>query len=549
MAGRSRLRELGGRERRDVLNKQDHLHKQRLSSSAKVFVRSAAGSIKHTSTAAAEQSAMPGNDLVIAVAALCFCLGLVAPPGPAQCASRDHFGVSVNFSRPFNILSDSKIVSFLSANPLLPVALDDMRFFRFSSDHQRLVRGLILPLLFDQRAVMIFARFHSYTDVCLDPALDKLIDSMDEASSFSYLFFVVASPSYPIYQALSNISSQSSFDEWLQFCFLLFSFFEGIRFCCIVYDSIVAFNDHGKRSGFSVTRHLVSSLQEKLLHRPARVALASTFSYYVLWKIAPTPFFLLLSNAQIFALPAWHLSEVYVSVKNSWNCVLKYGTSEEQLQQKMKEVVRLEVELEEQRTEIQRLHKGIQKLLIKRKKLETKIEEQKSHSEQCQQSISKLKQQLKNSDSDSALGRKLREDIRLKEEEKENCDKDISDLRSEVERNKKIQKSLEEQTEALNLRCEAQRKEAKQNEAHKEELLKILKTKAISIDSVTFERLLARGGFGDVYLAQFYGMNVAVKFSQAKNPVEASDALMMEASVSILQYALTLEHYLHFLVS
>jgi hypothetical protein len=498
-------------------------------------VRSAAGSIEHTSTAALKLSAMPGNDHIIAVAALCFCLGLVAPPGPA---SRDQFGVSVNFSRPFNVLSDSKIVSFLSANPFLPVALDDMRFFRFSSDHQRLVRGLILPLLFDQRAVMIFARLHSYTDVCLDPALDKLIDSMDEASNFSYLFFLVVSPSYPIYQTLSNVSSESSFDEWFQFCFLLFSFFEGIRFCCIIYDSIVAFNDHGKRFGFSVTRHLLSSLQEQLLHRPACVALCSTFSYCVLWHIAPTPLFLLLSNAQMFVLPAWHLSEVYISVKNSWNCVLNYGTSEEQLQDKMKEVVRLEAVLEDQRTEIHRLHKGIQTLLIKRKKLETKIEAQKSYSEQCERSISKLKQQLNCcADSDTASGRKLREAISLKEKEKEKCDEDIFNLRGELEKNKRSQKSLEQQTEALTLRCEAYREEAKRNELHKEELLKILKSKAISIHSVTFVRQLGRGGFGDVYMAQFFGMNVAVKFSRADCLVEARDLLMMEASASPRQYA------------
>lgn len=456
----------------------------------------------------------------------------LATSPPAQRASQEleDSGLSNNFSRPFNVLSDSNIVSFLSANPSLPVALDDMRFFRFSSDHHRLVRGLVVPLLFDQRALMIFARLHTYTDVSLDPALDKLIDSIDEASWFSYLFFLVVSPSYPIYQTLSVVSSESSFDEWFQFCFLLFSLFEGIRFCCIVYDFITALNDDKGRAGFSLMHHFIHSFQKKFLLRPALVALGTIFSYYVLWRMTPEPFFLLLSNAQIFVLPAWHLSDVYLGVKNSWNCVLKYGTTAEQLREKIKIVVGLQAKIVDYEHQISDLREKIQVLERRHMQLQISIEKEQSQSEALKSNISALKTELK-ACSDSALGQQLQEAILLKEQEKEKCEKSISDMMSELERNKCLQQSLEKKTADIEQRCEAQRKEVEQKESQNEELIKILKTKAIPIDKVNFIRAVGKGGCGSVSIANFFGRQVAVKFSLAENAREARESLMMEASI------------------
>jgi hypothetical protein len=314
---------------------------------------------------------MPGTKIFAALTALCILAGFFVPTAMSASQSSNDNGWSSNFSRPFKVLSDSKIVSFLSGNPSISLALDDFRFFRFSSDHQRLVRGLIVPLLFDQRAVMIFARLHSHTDINLDPALDSLIDAIDESPWVSFLVYFVVAPSYPIYETLSNMSSESSFDEWFQFCFLFCSLLEGVRFFCSVYDFVVIYEEiqwqHTQylKSNLSLRGHFLHDffrrirdpLFQMLILQPSKVALASMLSYHVLWNMTDSSFSLLffISNAQLFALPAWYIWGVYHSVKYSWNCMARFGTTEEQLKdniEKVKELLKRKEELSAERSSL-----------------------------------------------------------------------------------------------------------------------------------------------------------------------------------------------------
>jgi hypothetical protein len=67
------------------------------------------------------------------------------------------------FRRPFKLLSDHDIMSFLDVNEI-PSEIDDVRFLRYVNDHERLVKGLFLPFLFDQRVTLFFFRYHHRCD-------------------------------------------------------------------------------------------------------------------------------------------------------------------------------------------------------------------------------------------------------------------------------------------------------------------------------------------------------------------------------------------------
>ncbi len=239
-----------------------------------------------------------------------------------------------NFSRPFNYLTDKQLVSFFKSNPDLSVSLDDARLVRFAFEHQRLVRGLVLPLLFDQRATMIFARLHSYSDIHIDPALDRLIHVIDDAPWASYLIRLVIAPSHSIYEAVSEISSASSFDEWIQFVFMFLSFLEGLQCCAFIYDFVV-FRKVRSFESLKFFMQLRDGAIHQFISRPLIVAVSSLASYYILWPLVPAPWLLLASNALLFNLPAWYLFQTYSSLMRSVHAlrILKEGYAETQKQE------------------------------------------------------------------------------------------------------------------------------------------------------------------------------------------------------------------------
>ena len=81
------------------------------------------------------------------------------------------------FYRPFKLVSDQDIMNFLDVNEI-PSEIDDVRylrcstshrasqinpryrFLRYVNDHERLVKGLFLPFLFDQRVTLLFFGYH-----------------------------------------------------------------------------------------------------------------------------------------------------------------------------------------------------------------------------------------------------------------------------------------------------------------------------------------------------------------------------------------------------
>ena len=64
------------------------------------------------------------------------------------------------FHRPFKLFTDHEIMNFLDLNEI-PSEIDDVRVLRYINDHERLVKGLFLPFLFDQRVTIFFFRYHS----------------------------------------------------------------------------------------------------------------------------------------------------------------------------------------------------------------------------------------------------------------------------------------------------------------------------------------------------------------------------------------------------
>jgi hypothetical protein len=257
---------------------------------------------------------------------------LPAAPPPSHASHDEHW--DSNFSRPFNYLTDKQLISFLKFNPDLSVSLDDVRLVRFAYEHQRVVRGLVLPLLFDQRAAMIFARLHSYSDIHIDPALDRLIHVIDDAPWPSFLLRLVAAPSHSIYEAVSEISSASSFDEWIQFSFMFLSYLEGFQCCAFLYD-FVAFRKVRSFESLKFFVQLRSLAVQRFFFRPLIVAFSSLVSYYIVWPLVPTPWLLLASNALLFNLPAWYLLQTYSSMMRSVRTVriLKEGFAETQKQE------------------------------------------------------------------------------------------------------------------------------------------------------------------------------------------------------------------------
>jgi hypothetical protein len=189
-----------------------------------------------------------------------------------------------NFSRPFNSASDDKIVYFLNANPTLPVQLSDMQLMRWLRENERLVQGLVLPLLFDQRVTLLVARFHAYfSSSAIDPFLDKFIDTIDETPWHKFMLEFVVAPSYPLYQTFKQLESVSSLDESLQCLFMVLSLIEVLRLLAFVLNHYVS----KQTSGASFSEWVLDQVCSLgAVVRFGVVSLFSCFSHLVLWNPA-----------------------------------------------------------------------------------------------------------------------------------------------------------------------------------------------------------------------------------------------------------------------
>jgi hypothetical protein len=184
-----------------------------------------------------------------------------------------------NFSNPFNKLSDHEITDFLTANPSLSVQLSDMYFIRYVHENERLVQGLILPMLFDQRVTLLVARFHAIiSSTPIDPFLDKFIDTIDETPWDQFLLEFLLAPSYPLFQTFKQYESQSSLDETLQFAFAVLSLIEVLRFSSFLLNFYVS----KKTSGASFLHWLFDQLCSAISF--VIVSFFALVSYFVLWN-------------------------------------------------------------------------------------------------------------------------------------------------------------------------------------------------------------------------------------------------------------------------
>ncbi len=433
-----------------------------------------------------------------------------------------------NFIRPFKGLSNQKLVSFLSENPSLPVSLDDLRFFRYSAEHERLVRFLIVPSLYDQRATLVFARLHSHSHIRIDPALDKLIDSIDETSWVSFLFFIIVSPSYPLYETILKITSESSLDEWFQCFFLLLSCIEATQFLCFLYEIHLDHGEYGKHPKFSFMRAIIA-VASKFFIRAAIVSLLTAVSYRILWWCLPTPVLLLVSNALIFALPAWYVWHAYRSIKRSMKYlnVLKNGTTKEQLKRKIEEVQLLKSPSAELKKSVSDLDKDI----ADQERILLDIQRDADACSETMRVLGGQKETLQKAlavaSTDTALQKQLQADFQAIDVQLATCDTNLKVHKAALEKAESLKHSIEIAKERLVEQLKLQVSNMQLNPVFIE-LIAILKTKTIQSDKLEFIKILGAGGFCAVYHAQMYGVDVAVKMSVASSEHAARNELMYE---------------------
>ncbi len=87
-------------------------------------------------------------------------LAMLSSPESGHAGHCDYVeGKGNGFRRPFKLFSDHDIMNFLDLNEI-PSEIDDVRFLRYINDHERLVKGLFLPFLFDQRVTLFFFGYH-----------------------------------------------------------------------------------------------------------------------------------------------------------------------------------------------------------------------------------------------------------------------------------------------------------------------------------------------------------------------------------------------------
>ena len=137
---------------------------------------------------------------------VCICIILPHVSADAAARSPEASGSGDSFSRSFLILSDDAIETFVSFNNL-SASLTDLRYVRFFHEHERLLRGLVVPLLFDQRITLIFFRYHALTTIDIGSHLDSFVDAIDQASLPSFLFHLCVCPSWPMYKVPASHAS------------------------------------------------------------------------------------------------------------------------------------------------------------------------------------------------------------------------------------------------------------------------------------------------------------------------------------------------------
>lgn len=469
----------------------------------------------------------------LALVALCFS-HLTAIVVAAECAGD-------SFSRPFSYLSDANITKFLEENPSLPVALNDVRFVRFADEQQLLVRGLIIPSLYDQRVTMLFARLHSYTSLRIDPSLDKLIDSIDDISWVAFFIQFLVAPSYPLYRTISQMSSDSSIDEWLQSFFLILSVIELIRFAAFVIKIRMTY-ERPKVLGLpKAPLWRVLTRMDRNLHWnvPTRnfacVAVLSAFSYFALWRFAPNSVSLLLSNCLLFALPAWYLFQACRSVAYAMQLrrdISQHNSAKIRLPAKL--VLAKLREMKKDR-EAEKVQQDLEAVKAQLQSYEAKVEVQKRtyasltvQLDKTEAEVAELEKPRPSAGADAMTNEDHLREVTLPEKREEiqtlRTAKDA--MKGEIAKTENAMSKLESDAKSMEEAVKKMKVDLAKAECDKVDLIKILKSKCIPFENIELGKFLGNGCFGYVLQATFFGEGVAVKFGQSERSGAVSEFLM-----------------------
>ena len=141
--------------------------------------------------------------------------------------------------------------------------------FEFRTAHLRLVDYWIIPLLYSPRAALLWVRFLDKNSL-----IEKVNNEIDEIPLFQFWLKWTVCPSYPIYQIARKFDSRTCTDEFLEYNFLIKSFYEIIAF--ILLSIRLAKRDRTQLRFFT---NEIRSL--------TRVALIASTSYYILYWFTP----------------------------------------------------------------------------------------------------------------------------------------------------------------------------------------------------------------------------------------------------------------------
>jgi len=190
------------------------------------------------------------------------------------------------------------------------------KLFSYFNDRERLMTGLLLRFMFDQRVALVFFGFHSWSGagppslfpspslpppspLCLSPStpffisialscaasgimidetIDEFVDEIDAIPATNFWFWFLFSPSWLFQRIFSAIDNESYIDEFLAILFSVLSFVEILRTVSLFFS--LYFYNQQHRKPVDIQSIVMTSMRQPLFSF-ASVALLSMLSYGV----------------------------------------------------------------------------------------------------------------------------------------------------------------------------------------------------------------------------------------------------------------------------
>jgi hypothetical protein len=388
---------------------------------------------------------------------------------------------------------------------------------------------------------MLFARLHSYTSLRIDPSLDKLIDSIDDISWAAFFIQFLVAPSYPLYRTTSEMSSDSSIDEWLQTFFLILTVIELIRFAVFVIKVRMTYERPQivglpKASLWRVLTRMDRNLHWNVPTRNfACVAVLSAFSYFALWRFAPESLSLLFSIFLLFALPAWYLFQAYFSVAYVMRLrrdIRSHNTAKIRLPAQLV-MAGLRDKIKDRKME--EVQKNLDAAKAQLQSFEAKVEVQKRtyasltvQLDKTQAEVEELEKPRPSAGAGAITNEEHLREMTLPEKRGEiQTLKTARDaVKEEIAITENAMSKLESDAKSMAEAVKNMKADLAKSESDKVDLIKILKSKCIPFEHIELGKFLGNGCFGYVLQAKFFGEGVAIKFGQSEDGSAVSEFLM-----------------------